>query len=98
MRNWYVGSSTRGNPSERLLTSLTSTLQQSIRSQRRRLKCIFCSVTPGYPVSKAIDAVEKRAPTTETAGPRSSLNRTLGDWHRGHLLLHRRLLDSSIEQ
>jgi len=26
------------------------------------------------------------------------LNRTSGDWHRGHLLLHRQLLDSAIEQ
>jgi hypothetical protein len=26
------------------------------------------------------------------------LNQTLGDWHRGHLLLHRQLVDSAIEQ
>jgi len=63
MQNWHVGSSTRENLSERLLTPLTSTPQPSIGSQRRRLKCIFCSVAPGYPISskRGTRAIHKRA-------------------------------------
>jgi hypothetical protein len=53
MQNWYVGSWTRENPSERLLAPLTSTPHPSIGFQRQRLKCIFCSVAPGHPVSEA---------------------------------------------